>query len=130
MTDRRTEQFAAAREERFLAMLRAGQAPGQATGLFDPLSSAQRDTLRVVAPCQATEAGQARPTHIGWLVPNALWRLLWRAWCLTRELSGDDAYERYLEHVKRVHPDQVPMTRAEHYAFRQDQKWSRLSRCC
>jgi uncharacterized short protein YbdD (DUF466 family) len=24
----------------------------------------------------------------------------------------------------------VPMTRAEHYAFTQDQKWSRLSRCC
>ena len=52
------------------------------------------------------------------------------AWRLTRQLSGDDAYERYLAHVARFHPGEVPMTRAEHFAFRQNEKWNRLSRCC
>jgi uncharacterized short protein YbdD (DUF466 family) len=127
VTDRRAEQLTAAREAQFLAMLRAGQAPGGSTALFDSAESLEPNTLRGFAPCVADHPPR---THIGWLLPNSLWRLLWCAWRFTRELSGDDAYERYLEHVGRVHPDQVPMTRAEHYAFTQDQKWSRLSRCC
>ena len=53
-----------------------------------------------------------------------------RSWRFTRALSSDDAYERYLAHVTRSHPGQVPMTRAQYYRFQQDQKWSRVSRCC
>jgi uncharacterized short protein YbdD (DUF466 family) len=45
-------------------------------------------------------------------------------------VSGDDAYERYLEHLARFHPGEAPMSRAEHFRIRQDQKWSRISRCC
>ena len=66
--------------------------------------------------------------------PQTGWRRLWRelqqAWRFVREVSGDDAYERYLEHVARFHPTEKPMSRAEHFRFRQEQKWNRLSRCC
>jgi uncharacterized short protein YbdD (DUF466 family) len=128
MSDRGSQQLSAAREAQFLALLRAGQAPPASTGLFEPRQPDAPATLRAVTACAAR--GTDPRTHLGWLLPNALWRVLWRAWQFARQLSGDDAYERYLEHARRMHPEQVPMTRAEHYAFMQDQKWSRLSRCC
>lgn len=70
------------------------------------------------------------PAHLAWQAPNFLWRLLWKTWGFAREVSGDDAYERYLGHLTRFHPGQTPMTPAEYFKFRQEQKWSRLSRCC
>lgn len=64
------------------------------------------------------------------LPQTSLWRELRRAWRFLRQVSGDDAYERYLEHVVRFHPGEQPMSRAEHFRIRQEQKWSRVSRCC
>jgi uncharacterized short protein YbdD (DUF466 family) len=61
---------------------------------------------------------------------SRLWRELRRAWRFLRQVSGDDAYERYLEHAARFHPGEEPMSRAEHFRIRQEQKWSRVSRCC
>lgn len=59
-----------------------------------------------------------------------LWRGLWLVWQFLRQVSGDDAYERYLEHVARMHPGETPMTRAEHFRSCQERKWNRVSRCC
>jgi uncharacterized short protein YbdD (DUF466 family) len=61
---------------------------------------------------------------------NATWRALSAAWRFVRQISGDDAYERYLEHASREHPDRPPMRRNEYYRFRTEQKWSRITRCC
>ena len=51
-------------------------------------------------------------------------------WALLRRLSGDDAYERYLDHVAHTHPSEYLLTRSEFESRRQELKWSRISRCC
>lgn len=52
---------------------------------------------------------------------------LWRA---IRELSGDDGYERYLQHHAAAHPDTTPLPRATWFAHEQQQKWTGVKRCC
>lgn len=56
-------------------------------------------------------------------------RLLWQG---LRQLSGEDAYERYLEHFARYHnePGATPLTKAEFFKRRQDRKWQGVNRCC
>jgi len=61
---------------------------------------------------------------------SALRRLFRRAWNGLRTLSGDDAYERYLEHHRRRHPGAVPLGRAEFQVAEFDRRWSQVSRCC
>jgi len=51
-------------------------------------------------------------------------------WSLLRRLSGDDAYERYLDHLVQTHPSVSPLSRSEFERRRQELKWSRISRCC
>jgi uncharacterized short protein YbdD (DUF466 family) len=51
-------------------------------------------------------------------------------WCWIRQLSGDDAFERYRAHQLACHPGATPMDRAEFYAHEQRRKWSGVSRCC
>ena len=53
-----------------------------------------------------------------------------RAWRYLREVTGDDAYERYLAHHTQSHPDQPPLTREQYFRQRQDEKWSKINRCC
>ena len=53
-----------------------------------------------------------------------------QAWHFLRQLSGDDAYERYLQHHGRTHAGERPMSRKEYIRFRDEQKWNRISRCC
>lgn len=57
-------------------------------------------------------------------------RLLSAVWRFLRQASGDDAYERYLEHMAFEHPEAAPMNRAQYFQFRQEQKWNRITRCC
>ena len=64
------------------------------------------------------------------LLFNCALRLLWSAWRFLRQASGDDAYERYLEHQALAHPDDPAMSRSQYFRFRQDQKWNRITRCC
>jgi uncharacterized short protein YbdD (DUF466 family) len=61
---------------------------------------------------------------------EALRNLCHLGWCFLREVTGDDAYERYLAHHRRAHTDEPPMSRDEYFRFRLAQKWSRVSRCC
>jgi uncharacterized short protein YbdD (DUF466 family) len=135
MTAPTIQQSAADREEQFLALLRAGAGaaePGH--GLFDTEVRESAGVLLQTFAATELRAGaagaDAPPLAVSWRAVNALWRLLWSAWRFTRQLSGDDAYERYMQHMARAHPGQMPLSRAQHYALRQDEKWNRLSRCC
>jgi len=51
-------------------------------------------------------------------------------WAFIRSVSGDDAYERYLEHLARAHPETTPLSRRAFYDERLIQKWSGVNRCC
>jgi uncharacterized short protein YbdD (DUF466 family) len=52
--------------------------------------------------------------------------LTWRrrTWKVVRTLSGDDAYERYLEHFRERHPDARPVDRSEFYVREQERRYS------
>ena len=47
-----------------------------------------------------------------------------------RRISGDDAYERYLEHHQHFHSDQSPLTREMFFKQEQERKWNHINRCC
>ena len=47
-----------------------------------------------------------------------------------RQLSGDDAYERYLAHYAEVHSDTSLLSRAEFFKQEQERKWNGVRRCC
>ncbi len=55
-------------------------------------------------------------------------------WHLVRRLSGDDAYERYLNHHADFHAATVdappPLSRKDFFKLCQDNKWSGINRCC
>jgi uncharacterized short protein YbdD (DUF466 family) len=51
-------------------------------------------------------------------------------WRLLRHASGDDAYERYIAHQDGMHAGEAPLTRRQFFKLRQDEKWSKVSRCC
>ena len=75
-------------------------------------------------------AGDRRAKGVVWASLNCATRLLWIAWRFVRQVSGDDAYERYGEHMARVHPGQLTMSRSQYFRFCQNQKWNRITRCC
>ena len=88
-------------------------------------SERQADALPSPAPC-----AEPHRTQLGWGAAHATWCLLRSAWYFVREVSGDDAYERYREHSLEAHPGQPPMSRSEYYRVRTEQKWDRVTRCC
>ena len=47
-----------------------------------------------------------------------------------RQLSGDDAYERYLAHHEQAHHDEIPLNRREFFKQEQERKWNGVRRCC
>ena len=53
-----------------------------------------------------------------------------KIWQYLRQVSGDDAYERYLAHHRQAHAGEPPMTQEQFFRKRQDEKWSKVSRCC
>jgi uncharacterized short protein YbdD (DUF466 family) len=53
-----------------------------------------------------------------------------RAWQYLRQVTGDDAYERYVAHHGERHPGETLLTREQYFRQRQDEKWSKISRCC
>lgn len=60
----------------------------------------------------------------------ALGQALKRAWSFIRELSDDDAYERYLAHHRAGHPHCAPLSRREFFIAAQQRKWNGIKRCC
>jgi uncharacterized short protein YbdD (DUF466 family) len=55
-----------------------------------------------------------------------------RAWALLRELTGDDAYERYLAHWRNHHAAEgvAPLDRVAFHREEQRRKWEGVRRCC
>ncbi len=51
-------------------------------------------------------------------------------WQAMRQLSGDDAYERYLSHHAEHHADTVPLSKKAFFKKWQDEKWHGVKRCC
>jgi uncharacterized short protein YbdD (DUF466 family) len=52
------------------------------------------------------------------------------AWRYVRAVSGDDAYERYLEHHAAHHPGEPVMPPKAFFTDRQRRKWMGVTRCC
>jgi uncharacterized short protein YbdD (DUF466 family) len=52
------------------------------------------------------------------------------AWSVLRAVTGDDAYERYLAHRRRRHPDQEALDRAAFQRAELERRWKGVSRCC
>ena len=53
-------------------------------------------------------------------------KIVWQA---IRQLSGDDAYERYLKHHAQHHQGE-PLSKKEFFKRWQDAKWQGVKRCC
>jgi uncharacterized short protein YbdD (DUF466 family) len=51
-------------------------------------------------------------------------------WRYVREVTGDDAYERYVAHHQVTHAGEATLTRREYFKKRQDEKWKGVTRCC
>ena len=51
-------------------------------------------------------------------------------WHFLRRISGDDAYDQYLAHLRTAHPERTPLTRAAFFVEREQSKWSGINRCC
>ncbi len=51
-------------------------------------------------------------------------------WWYLKEVSGENAYDRYLERHRATHPGKEPLKRGEFYRWRLDEKYSNPgSRC-
>jgi uncharacterized short protein YbdD (DUF466 family) len=53
-----------------------------------------------------------------------------KVWGFIKEVSGDDAYERYLKHHAQHHPHETPLNRQDFFKQEQDRKWNSIKRCC
>ena len=73
---------------------------------------AQSDTLKTIETC---------------IKPLSLLSYVWR---VIRELSGDDAYERYIAQHATNYPGITPLARKDFFLYQQQQKWSGIQRCC
>jgi uncharacterized short protein YbdD (DUF466 family) len=55
-----------------------------------------------------------------------------QCWLRLRQLSGDDAYERYLSHWHEHHAeaDSEPLSREAFFKQEVERKWNGVKRCC
>jgi uncharacterized short protein YbdD (DUF466 family) len=49
---------------------------------------------------------------------------------LLRGVTGDDAYEKYLAHMRASAPQETPMSAREFYRAQLENKWSCINGCC
>ena len=89
-----------------------------------------RDSLPGAWCAQCRRRGGAVRTAARVFAGSAAVRAGRQAWRWLRELSGDDAYERYRHHHAVLHPGEPPLCRRAHYEQAQRHKWSGVSRCC
>jgi uncharacterized short protein YbdD (DUF466 family) len=75
----------------------------------------------------AAHDGETAPQRCCRSTPRLPFSRFWRA---IRQLSGDDAYERYLAHLAACHPGTPPLSPREYFERRQLQKWNGIRRCC
>jgi uncharacterized short protein YbdD (DUF466 family) len=53
-----------------------------------------------------------------------------RVWECVRTVTGDNAYDRYLQHHALNHRGIPPLSRREFYKQYTNEKWSGINRCC
>ncbi len=55
-----------------------------------------------------------------------------KCWWTLRHVTGDDAYDRYLDYTqaRHTHEDERPLTRQEFFSREQERKWNGVRRCC
>lgn len=53
-------------------------------------------------------------------------------YCYLNEIAGVPNYERYLEHVRKHHPEQTPLSETEFHRRAIDEKYGsgNIRRCC
>ena len=56
--------------------------------------------------------------------------ILHKWWALLRRLSGDDAYERYLQQRHLHHAEGTPPNRADFQRMECERRWNGIRRCC
>jgi uncharacterized short protein YbdD (DUF466 family) len=66
---------------------------------------------------------------MGRLIVDLVWCLARRGWQAGRVVSGDDAYDRYLETLQQGSHGAAPMSRSRFFEERLTTKWNRLSSC-
>jgi uncharacterized short protein YbdD (DUF466 family) len=49
---------------------------------------------------------------------------------LLRGVTGDDAYDKYLAHMRASAPTEQPMSAREFFRVQLENKWSCISGCC
>ena len=59
-------------------------------------------------------------------------KIVYHGWQMLRSISGDDAYERYLEHWQAHHASESehPLERKAFFKAEQERKWNGVRRCC
>lgn len=63
-------------------------------------------------------------------VPGSVRQFLSSGLSLLRGVTGDDAYEKYLAHMRSNQPSQTPMSEKEFFQAQMEQKWSCPNGCC
>ena len=55
-----------------------------------------------------------------------------KIWSVIRTISGDDAYDIYLNHYQSCekHQKKEPLSRQQYYLKKLEEKWSGINRCC
>ena len=64
---------------------------------------------------------------------DSRWRILQKLWWGFRQMSGDAAYDVYLQHCRRCGPGEETqrlLTRKEFYLERIQKRYRTPSRCC
>jgi uncharacterized short protein YbdD (DUF466 family) len=49
---------------------------------------------------------------------------------LLRGVTGDDAYDKYLAHMRANAPREVPMSERDFFRARMDNRWTCVGGCC
>jgi len=61
---------------------------------------------------------------------NSMRQFLSSGLSLLRGVTGDDAYEKYLAHMRANQPDDRAMGAQEFFRAQMEQKWSCINGCC
>ena len=86
-----------------------------------PVFDANQDVSRYIAQSATLRPNKIRIDPL--LLCSSVWRVI-------RELSGDDAYERYIAQYATNYPDTTPLARKDFFVYQQQQKWRGIQRCC
>jgi uncharacterized short protein YbdD (DUF466 family) len=94
--------------------------PAQTDSIL-PVFESVRDISRCIAQSDTIKTNKTR------IKPLLLLSYIWR---VIRELSGDDAYERYIAQHAIKFPDAKPLARKDFFHCQQQEKWNGIRRCC